>query len=75
MNLDRIINMIMRRVLGKLVNRGVDAGIGMASRRGKGGEAPAAQGEMTPEERKRARQARQAAKRAKQAARMTRRMR
>lgn len=69
MNVERLLTMILRRGLGRLVNRGVDAGIDLAAGRGRTAD------EMTPEERQRARQARQAAKRARQAARLTRRMR
>ena len=71
MNIERIITMIIRQVTRRLVSRGVDAGIDMASRkRGGDGDAP-----MTPEERARAQAGKDAAKRARQAARLTRRMR
>jgi hypothetical protein len=64
----KIVDFLMRRVLGQLVNRGVKAGIDHAA----GGGKPKA--EMTQAERRQARQARQAVKRARQAARMSRRM-
>ena len=64
MNFERIIRMLMRR----LVNRGISAGINHVSRKGKAPE------DMTPAERRKAREMRQNAKRARQAARMMRRM-
>lgn len=64
-----IVDLILRRVLGTFINRGINAGIDRASSGGK------SRNDMTPEERKRARAARQTAKRARQAARLTRRMR
>ena len=62
--MDRLITMIFRRLL----NRGISAGIDMASRRGKD---PA---QMTPEERQQAQSAKQTAKRARQAMRLGRRI-
>ncbi|OIP87775.1 MAG: hypothetical protein AUK37_00825 [Rhodobacterales bacterium CG2_30_65_12] len=75
MNFERILSMIFRRVLGRLVNKGVDSGINLAARRGGRGQTDAGESQMTPEEHARARAAKQAAKRARQAARLTRRMR
>ncbi len=63
MKLDRMIMMVLRRLLGPLMNRGID----LAARGGKSGR------EMSPEDRARARQAKQLARRARQAARLTRR--
>ncbi|MBY4891372.1 hypothetical protein A8B78_14975 [Jannaschia sp. EhC01] len=37
--MDRILNMILRRAIGRVVNKGVDAGIDMATR-GRNGAAP-----------------------------------
>lgn len=37
--MDRILNMVMRKVIGRVVNKGVDAGIDRATR-GRNGEAP-----------------------------------
>ena len=69
MNFNQIIDMLIRMVMRKLMNFGINKGIEMASGKGK---TPA---EMTPEERKAAGDMRAAAKRARQAARITRRMR
>ncbi|HHB80943.1 MAG TPA: hypothetical protein ENK83_04245 [Aliiroseovarius sp.] len=65
MNSERIIAMLVRR----LANRGISAGINHLSRQGKAPE------DMSPAERRKAREIRQNAKRARQAARMMRRMR
>lgn len=73
MNIERILMMIFRRVIGRLVNLGVDKGIDMAARRG--GREPQPQQQMTPDERQRAKQAKESAKRARQASKMMRRMR
>lgn len=69
MNIERMIMMIGRMIMRRVLHRGVDAGIDYASRRGKDRE------ELTPEERKRAQSAKATAKRAKQGARLMRRMR
>ncbi|PWK61132.1 hypothetical protein [Roseicyclus mahoneyensis] len=61
--MDRILNMIFRRVIGRLMNRGIDAGISRMSR-GNAGEATPAQQAQT----------RQTAQRTKQAMRMARRI-
>lgn len=37
--MDRIFNMILRQVIGRVVNKGIDAGIDVATR-GRNGEAP-----------------------------------
>ena len=73
MNLERLLSMIFRRVIGQLVNRGVNAGIDVAARRG--GRGQGEEEPMTPEQRQRAKQAKEAAKRARQASKMMRRMR
>lgn len=36
--MDRLINMIMRQVIGRVVNKGIDAGIGVATRGRTGAE-------------------------------------
>lgn len=72
MNLNSLINMIVRRVIGKLVNRSVDAGIDLAAKRGRNGAAPSQN--MTEEERARAAQAKALAKKARQGARITRKL-
>lgn len=69
MNVERLISMILRRATRRLVNRGVDAGIDLAARGGRGPD------EMSPEDAARARSAKQAAKRARQASRLMRRLR
>jgi hypothetical protein len=68
MNPNYLINMLIRRFSRMAMNKGIDASIDYASRRGR------PDGEMTPEERKVARQAKQSARRARQAAKLTRRM-
>lgn len=64
MQLDRILRMI----LGRVMNRGINAGIRHATNRGRDPQ------DMTPEERSRARDGRETAKRARQAMKITRRM-
>jgi hypothetical protein len=63
MQIDRLFTMLLRRLLGPLLNRGIDH----VARRGKASE------DLSPEDRARARQAKQLARRARQAARLTRR--
>lgn len=93
-----ILDYLLRRVLGQLVNRGLKAGIDRAVGGGRSTAAKAgvdgagtgrtrvprtgpertgggnAADQMTPEERRQAKQARQTARRARQAAKLTRRM-
>jgi len=64
MNINRIINMLLRMFMRKAVNKGID----MAARRGK----PPA--EMTPEEREQAQIAKQTAGKAQKLARLARRL-
>lgn len=66
MNVNQIFTMISRIVMRKLISKGVNKGIDHVAGKGK----PRA--EMTQAERVQARKGRQAAKRARQAARMTR---
>jgi hypothetical protein len=68
MNMNGLINMVLRRLFRQAVNRGISGGINLAAGKGK----PAA--EMTPQERQQAAGAKQTAKRARQAARLSRRM-
>ncbi len=67
MQIDRLLMTLLRRVMGPLLNRGIDRGIDLAAGRGVSAD------EMTPADRARARQAKQLARRARQAARLTRR--
>jgi hypothetical protein len=60
--MDRILNMLIRRVIGRMISRGADAGIARATR----GRADA-----TPEQQA---QARQSAQRSKQALKLARRI-
>ena len=60
--MDRILNMLIRRVMGRLINRGVDAGINRMT---------AGRADATPEQQA---QAGQSAKRTKQAMRVARRI-
>jgi hypothetical protein len=68
MNMNGLINMVLRRLFRQVMNRGIAGGIDMAAGKGK----PKA--EMTHEERQQAAGAKQTAKRARQAARLSRRM-
>jgi hypothetical protein len=68
MNLNGLINMILHRVIGRMVTRGVDVGIDMAVGRGKDSK------DMSPEERKQAKQGRELTGRAKQMAKIGRRL-
>ena len=61
MDLSKIIQMVINLVLRKVINRGVDAGINYASKRGKTDD------QMTPEDLQQAKSAKEMAKRAKQA--------
>lgn len=60
--MDRLIQMILNRFLGQLINKGINAGITHVANKGKSPE------DMTPEARKQAQEARKSAQRAKQAA-------
>lgn len=64
MNVNQIINMVMRLFLRKAINTGIDKGVGLMSKRKGGGDA-------SPEQ---AQQGRDNAKRAKQAMRVGRRV-
>jgi hypothetical protein len=66
--MDRVIQMILNRLLGQLVNRGIKAGLNHVS--GK----PATSADMTPEDRKTEQVARKAGQRARQAANMAKRL-
>lgn len=67
--MDRIIQMILNKLLGRLVNTAVNKGVDYAARRGKSPD------QMTPEELEQARAGKEMAKRARQAAKLTRRIR
>ncbi len=67
--MDRIIQMILNKLLGRLVNTAVNKGVDYAVRRGKSLD------EMTPEDHAQARAGKEMAKRARQAAKLTRRIR
>ncbi len=60
--MDKLLQMILNRLMGRVISKGINAGIDHVARRGK----PAS--EMSPEERKSAQVARKAGQRAKQAA-------
>ena len=70
MNMNQIINMAMRIIMRRILGRGIDAGIKMATRRG-GSERDQV---LAPEERERARMDKTTARKARQAAKLTRRM-
>lgn len=65
----KLLQMIWNMILRRLLSRGVNKGIELAAGKGK------APSQMTPAERKAAKSARQAVKRARQAAAITRRLR
>ena len=67
--MDRIIQMILNKLLGRLVNTAVNKGVDYAARRGKSPD------QMTPEELQQARAGKEMAKRARQAVKLTRRIR
>ena len=67
--MDRMIQMILNKLLGRLVNTAITKGVDYAVR---GGKSPA---QMTPEEQQQARAGKEMAKRAQQAAKLTRRIR
>lgn len=73
MNLNQILNMVVKTFTRRLVNWGVNKGMDLAARRGTGGAAPGAK--ATPVQQRQANAAREAAKRARQAAKITRRLR
>ncbi|KPP84607.1 MAG: hypothetical protein HLUCCO07_05775 [Rhodobacteraceae bacterium HLUCCO07] len=68
MNANQIINLVMRMFIRKAVGRGMNAGINRLAGKGKSRE------EMSPEERRKARQGKQSARRARQAMKMGRRI-
>lgn len=67
--MDRIIQMILNKLLGRLINTAVNKGVDYAARRGKSPD------QMTPEELEQARAGKEMAKRARQATKLTRRIR
>ncbi|MDB5661444.1 MAG: hypothetical protein JWS10_4059 [Cypionkella sp.] len=67
--MDRIIQMILNKLLGRLVNTAVNKGVDYAARRGKSPQ------DMSPEELQQARAGKDMANRARQAAKLTRRIR
>ncbi len=71
--MNQIINMILRRVMGQLINRGVSFGFDQASRIGKGKRGGVASPDVTPQEE--ARRARTAQAQGKQAQKMIRTLR
>ncbi|SFS57158.1 hypothetical protein SAMN04488040_1038 [Sulfitobacter marinus] len=48
--MNQIVNMIMRRVMGQLINRGVNLGFDQASKIGKGKKSTGEQSDVSPEE-------------------------
>lgn len=68
MSANQLINMALRILTRKAVNKGLNAGVKQMSK------GNAAQGKLTPEERAARKQAQETAKRAKQAARLARRL-
>ena len=73
MNANGLINMVIRIVMRQVIGRGINAGIDMATRRRSEGGAPG-QGEAAPQDRRQAAEGRETARRAKQAMRVTRRI-
>ncbi len=70
MNMNQIITMVIRIIMRRILGRGIDAGIKMATRRG-GSEQ---NHDLTPEERATARMAQKSVRKARQAASLTRRV-
>ena len=68
MNVDQIINMVMRIVGRRLIGRGINQGIDLVARRGRKAE------DMTPKEKQQAQTGKQMAKRVRQMSKLTRRM-
>lgn len=68
MNIERLIRMASRRFMRKIMNRGINAGIDYAARRGSDPQ------NMTPEEKQQARAAKQTARKARQGAKLLRRI-
>ncbi len=68
MTLDRIVNMVVNVVMRRLINAGINRGVGLFSRRGK------AAAPVIPAGEKHRQEAREAARRARQAAKITRRL-
>jgi DNA invertase Pin-like site-specific DNA recombinase len=68
MDLNGLIGRMVNMFLRKAVNKGINAGVDLAARRGK------SPSEMTPADHEQARKGRELAKRARQAAKLTRRM-
>ena len=66
--MDRIIQMIVNRVIGQVVNRAINGGIAFVARRGKAAHA------MTPEEHAQARAGQDLAKKARKISRASRRL-
>lgn len=71
MNINQLINTIMRRVTRNLVNRGIDAGMAKVAGSGKGRSSG---GQAAKQGTNASRAARETAKRARQAAKITRRL-
>lgn len=66
MNVNQLVNMILRIFMNKILHRGINAGIDRMAGKGKSPQ------QMTPEERRQAQAAKQGTKRARQALRVTR---
>ncbi len=73
MNLNRLINMAINIVMRKLLNFGINKGMGAMSQRGNRSAGAAADRPMTPQEQRMAQDAKEAAKRARKAANIARR--
>ncbi|GAB1480590.1 hypothetical protein MASR2M74_31720 [Paracoccaceae bacterium] len=65
MDLNRLINMIINKLMGRVVNGAINKGADMLSKRGRPSP-EATPVEMTPEERKQAQEAKKLAQRARQ---------
>jgi hypothetical protein len=73
MNIDRIINMVIRQIMRRFINKGVSVGIDAVSKKRTSG-APQNTGTMTQAEAEQAHVAKEAAKRARKAARLSRKL-
>lgn len=71
MDLNRLINMFMNIVMRKLLNFGINKGMGAMSKRGRGSDPTEQDRPMTAQEQRITQDAKEAAKRARKAARIS----
>jgi hypothetical protein len=71
MNLNRLINMFMNVVMRKMLNFGINKGMGAVTKRSRNRETAEPERPMTEQEKRMAQDAKEAAKRARKAARIS----